>query len=246
MAKYEDIIRIKNKNKKITERSELLEKAWECRNFEIDTDWKRTAYFVVFISAIFVGYNSDGLKEEPFIKFFLLGLGCIFSFIWYLVNRGSKHIYENWEEHIHHIEKMIGDSIIYSKIFFKNTKDLLSAKPFSPSKANILISFIIVISVYILFIREFCLLTRWNLIFVNNYITQSVKIFFYMPFFETIMFIAVPIIMFISYKKIQSGWYRDIKKYNINEDKLYLYSYKENKKDKKLYKENEDEFEEIN
>ena len=56
-------------NKKLIEKA--FEIALDTRKFEIDLYWKRTAYFVLFIGAIFVGYYNQMVSLIITISWFL-------------------------------------------------------------------------------------------------------------------------------------------------------------------------------
>ena len=70
---------------------EAFEIALDTRKFEIDLYWKRTAYFVLFIGAIFVGYyNVFSNSKSHWVSLFIAALGFLLSLLWYMANRGSK------------------------------------------------------------------------------------------------------------------------------------------------------------
>jgi hypothetical protein len=86
-------------------------KAWEhaldIRKFEIEHYWKRATYFWTFIAASFAAYGAvQNLSEPAKIDLsVLLGcLGFVFSFGWYLSNRGSKRWQVNWEGQVDVLE----------------------------------------------------------------------------------------------------------------------------------------------
>ncbi|RXJ95865.1 hypothetical protein CRU94_04435 [Arcobacter sp. AHV-9/2010] len=88
-----------------------LEYALDIRKFEIDLYWKRATYFWAFIAAALAGYSViqqisiNEVKEE--LSFLLACFGMVFSFAWYLVNRGSKFWQNNWERHVDLLEDEI-------------------------------------------------------------------------------------------------------------------------------------------
>lgn len=93
-----------------------LRQAWQNRAFEIELYWKRASYFWTFIAATFIGYftliSSSSFKDNvkdyfPQIEYIIICLGFIFSFAWFLVNKGSKRWQENWENHIDALEDKI-------------------------------------------------------------------------------------------------------------------------------------------
>jgi hypothetical protein len=70
----------------------------DIRKFEIDLYWKRASYFWAFIAAIFAVYwivltkNTNIINSFKNIALIIISIiGYIFSFSWYLVNRGSKY-----------------------------------------------------------------------------------------------------------------------------------------------------------
>ena len=89
----------------------ILDKAWHLRDFEIELYWKRTIYFSTFAGALFVGYCSEIFKDAPSMKIIISFLGVVISWIWLLVNKGSKYWQENWENHINLLEEELGNEI---------------------------------------------------------------------------------------------------------------------------------------
>lgn len=96
------------KKKEIHENAML--QALDIRKFEIELYWKRAAYFWTFIAATFAGYfvlaGSTKFDDQEILLFFVNCLGLIFSFSWFLVNRGSKYWQENWEGHVDLLENI--------------------------------------------------------------------------------------------------------------------------------------------
>ncbi len=135
-------------------RKKALEDILDIRKFEIDMYWKRATYFWAFIGAALGGYIASLRDSEPTNlhrkgQFILITLGILFSWCWYLVNRGSKFWQENWEKHLDIMEdnrespsplyKMTIQRDFYKKRWCCPHK----AYPFSVSKINILLSFFI-------------------------------------------------------------------------------------------------------
>jgi hypothetical protein len=86
-------------------------RAWEhaldIRKFEIEHYWKRATYFWTFIAASFAGYGAVQNVREPARADLSVVLGClglVFSFGWYLSNRGSKRWQGNWEGQVDVLE----------------------------------------------------------------------------------------------------------------------------------------------
>lgn len=127
---------------------EALEVALDVRKFEIELYWKRANYFWVFISISFVAFFTLLLSEN--IDDYLISLvivsfiGTMFSFSWYLVNRGSKYWQNNWEHHVDMLENVKIGPLYKLTIDNKNSRfNPLKAFPFSVSRINIYVSFYI-------------------------------------------------------------------------------------------------------
>jgi hypothetical protein len=95
-----------------TIRKEALDTALDIRKFEIDLYWKRAAYFWTFIAAAFVAFGAaQQLKDEASktdLSLVVCCLGTVFSWAWFLINKGSKYWQMNWEKHV----DMLEDSLI--------------------------------------------------------------------------------------------------------------------------------------
>ena len=161
----EEYIKCFNPNKDAPDTSskeKLLDSAFkialDTRKFEIDLYWKRTAYFVLFIGAIFVGYyNVFSNSKSHWVSLFIAALGFLLSLLWYIANRGSKYWQENWEHNIEELSTYIGKpifGIIKCPTQKSPYSDLMDAYPFSLSKVNQMVSIIITASWIIVFIKE--------------------------------------------------------------------------------------------
>lgn len=91
-----------------------LELAQDNRKFEIELYWKRATYFWTLIAAAFAGYfallGSDkgvNVDEKPLLAFAISCIGFVFTYAWFLVNRGSKLWQKNWENHVDMLEDKI-------------------------------------------------------------------------------------------------------------------------------------------
>jgi hypothetical protein len=77
-----------------------LELALDIRKFEIGLYWQRAAYFWALIAAAFAGYfailSADKLTDKEYLAYIVSCIGLIFTWAWFLVNRGSKYWQENW------------------------------------------------------------------------------------------------------------------------------------------------------
>ncbi len=139
MTTYKELLGFKESNNERENLSNLLKKAWEIRNFEIDLFWKRTAYFSAIVGAFLVAY----FKIEA-DRYLITLLGCISSFVWFLSNLGSKFWQNNWEKHIDLLEKETQSGDIYQVILGDRSK------AFSVSKLSMSFS-------VVAFIAWFCL-----------------------------------------------------------------------------------------
>lgn len=88
--------------------SKALEHALDIRKFEIGLYWQRAAYFWALIAAAFAGYfavlSADHLEDKEYLAYILGCIGALFTWAWFLVNRGSKFWQENWENHVDMLE----------------------------------------------------------------------------------------------------------------------------------------------
>jgi len=90
-----------------TRKAQALHYALDIRKFEIELYWKRATYFWAFIAASFAGYGAVQNIREPDRTDLSVLVGClglVFSFAWYLINRGSKFWFVNWEKHVDVLE----------------------------------------------------------------------------------------------------------------------------------------------
>lgn len=136
MTTYKELLGVKESDTEQKDLSNLLKKAWEIRNFEIELFWKRTAYFSTIVGALFVSYYT-AKSELCFIAF----LGSISSLVWLLSNLGSKFWQENWEKHIDLLEEETKSGDIYKVVLMDNRY-----MAYSVSKLSIFLSAIIFIS----------------------------------------------------------------------------------------------------
>jgi hypothetical protein len=129
--------RIRNEN------DTALDRALDIRKFEISLYWQRAAYFWALIAAAFAAYfsilGSEHIGNKEFLAFLIGLVGLIFTWAWFLANRGSKYWQENWENHVDLLE---GGNGLYKTILYMPIegdwikKFVTSAAPFSVSKIN--------------------------------------------------------------------------------------------------------------
>jgi hypothetical protein len=152
-----------DKNVKI---ENALKYALDIRKFEIDLYWKRTTYFWTLIAAVFAGYFALTKIEQKCPVFadinddaFIVScIGLIFTWAWYLVNRGSKFWQENWENHVDMLEDAVTGPLY--KIVLSRTKknrkftdNIIGPWDISVSKVNQWVSFFVVI-IWLVFIGK--------------------------------------------------------------------------------------------
>lgn len=129
---------------------EQLKRAYELRDFEITHYWKRAQYFWSFLAVIYAGFfasliaSSKGNKIDIEYVLIICSIGCVFSFAWYLVNRGSKRWQEHWEIVINDLEDKLNKPLYSLKPRVEIS--LFNAGNFSVSRINITVSFIVFIS----------------------------------------------------------------------------------------------------
>jgi ABC-type uncharacterized transport system permease subunit len=130
----------------------ILEIAIDTRKFEIDMYWKRATYFWAFIAISFTGYfallNSTNIFKNKEITIVISLIGFLFSFGWYLVNRGSKFWQENWERHVVSNEKKVLEEELFNKVINPTSAKwyrLHEGFPVSVSKINQILSMSIVL-----------------------------------------------------------------------------------------------------
>ncbi len=149
-----------------------LEKILDIRKFEIDLYWKRATYFWTFIAATLTGYGltviAKDVNQEKLVRFqfLIICFGLVFSFAWFLVNKGSKFWQENWEKHL----DMTEDSVIgplykttISKESYSSFWIPTSAYAASVSKINQILSLFV--------------FTIWLGILVNLFVSGTLLLF---------------------------------------------------------------------
>ena len=109
--KYRKNFEIDKSDSKKAERA--LDAALDIRKFEIELYWKRAAYFWTLIAVAFAGHfsilSSRYLKEyeKSTYAFMIAVIGFVFTFAWFLANKGSKFWQENWENHVDMLEDAV-------------------------------------------------------------------------------------------------------------------------------------------
>lgn len=137
------------------------EKAWECRNFEINKFWSRATFFWAFITLTFSAYgyiftrSEEVLDKNIYMQFALLCIlaGIALSVIWFESIKASKIWQENWESHIELLEDYISGPIY---------KSVITDKKIFPSVSKLaqLVSVGVIVSWIIILIIQ---LTYWKI-----------------------------------------------------------------------------------
>ena len=183
-------------------RKAALEHALDIRKFEIELYWKRATYFWTFIAATFAGYgavfvskNSEISKADLSKTDLLVVLSClgvVFSFGWFLVNRGSKQWQENWENHVDMLEdEVIGP--LYKTVLSRPSPNeiceylrRLFTGPSSFSVSNI--NQIISLYVTFIFIFLFCKALPISL---HTFYIGLIRLDYFIPAFITLLTCSV-------------------------------------------------------
>jgi hypothetical protein len=139
---------------------EALRFALEIRKFEIELYWKRGTYFWAFIAVAFAAYGVTTRAEGPaesWLASVFASLGLVFSYAWFLVNRGSKFWQENWERHVDVLETEVLGPLYRTVSVSQECIDgnpLTSPGQYSVSKINQILSAFVGAVWVVLFLRE--------------------------------------------------------------------------------------------
>jgi len=208
------------KRKKLSEDDLLklksaLDASLDIRKFEIEMYWKRATYFWGFIVIIFSSYfviltkiNVTTKDLLPLALVFINCIGVIFSYAWFLINKGSKFWQENWEKHVDKLENHVHGPL-YKIVLNPDTKKLTSSNfilrsaAVSVSKVNQFVSFVICVCWFLFYVVSFSTLSGENLCFLGMTIKDS--IFAYVLLNLTI--ISLVYITFFSRSSIKKGSY---------------------------------------
>ena len=125
-----------------------LDRAHDIRKFEIELYWRRATYFWTFIAAAFVAFfgvrwaEGLGREDKQILSFVVSNLGLVFSFGWFLINRGSKFWQQNWEIQVDRLENQSSESL-YRLVAYKDKNNcwLVDPESYSVSKINQMTSF---------------------------------------------------------------------------------------------------------
>ncbi len=141
-----------------TRAGRALALALDIRKFEIDLYWKRATYFWSFIAAAFAGYAltyKTANELEPWLTLVFSALGLVFSFAWYLANRGSKFWQQNWERHVDLLEDLSLGPLYKVIATAPDERNLLTAAgQFSVTKINQILSAFVTLIWVVLYVRS--------------------------------------------------------------------------------------------
>jgi len=129
-----------------TKGKRALSLALDIRKFEIGLYWQRAAYCWALIAAAFAGYfavlAAEKLTDRYYLAFVIGCIGLVFTWAWYLINRGSKFWQENWENHVDLLEDAsVGP--LYKTILHRPgnmTRSPVGPLPVSVSQVNLAVS----------------------------------------------------------------------------------------------------------
>lgn len=172
-------------------REEALKQALDIRKFEIELYWKRATYFWTFLAATFAGYFLVYRIDTPpnYLVFIVCNLGFIFSFCWFLVNKGSKFWQNNWERHVDRLEDTKMGPLYKTVIMERDLTKWSASKeyPFSVSKINQLLSLYITLLWLILLIKSVIDIFKINI--GDGYLTINIGILPLSILFLTLVFV---------------------------------------------------------
>jgi hypothetical protein len=169
--------------KDISTIEKFLDRAYDIRKFEIEMYWKRATYFWGFIAASYTLFflisstkiNLDS-KKIATLQLLVTSLGLVFSYGWYIVNRGSKFWTKNWHEIIDFLEDKINKP--FHRLTIKDDSLLLnvfSYYRFSVTDTNLIISFFNVV-VWVIVVSYNFSNSMEDLNFSNNLRQENVYI----------------------------------------------------------------------
>src|SRR5438270_6344032 len=118
-----------------------LEHALDIRKFEIGLYWQRAAYFWALIAAAFAGYfailSADHLEDKEYLAYIVGCIGLLFTWAWFLVNRGSKYWQENWENHVDMLENAVTGPLYKTVLHRPPQKTLLGKYIIGPAAISV-------------------------------------------------------------------------------------------------------------
>jgi len=123
-----------------TKAEKALNLALDIRKFEIGLYWQRAAYFWALIAVAFAGYfailASEHLDGKQYLAYVVSCIGLMFTWAWFLVNRGSKYWQENWENHVDMLEDEVVGPLYKTVLHRPETMSIIGPKALSVSRIN--------------------------------------------------------------------------------------------------------------
>ena len=101
--------------------------ALETRNFEIELFWKRSNYFLVLNTLLYIALFKFN-NSSNYLSLLIIVFGFFVSILWFCVNLGSKFWQIRWEEKLANLEQHLSSEL---KLFSTQKE------PFDDVKNNI-------------------------------------------------------------------------------------------------------------
>ena len=118
-----------------------FEHALDTRKFEIELYWKRATYFWALIAVAFAGFfsvlSTQNLLEKEFYAFVIGVIGLVFTWAWFLVNKGSKFWQENWENHVGMLEDSVTGPLFKTILSRPEEDDFIEKHIIGPQKISV-------------------------------------------------------------------------------------------------------------
>jgi hypothetical protein len=164
-----------------------LDLALDIRKFEIGLYWQRAAYFWALIAAAFAGYfailSVEKLPEKEYLAYIVSCIGLIFTWAWFLVNRGSKYWQENWENHVDMLEdEVVGP--LYKTILHRPEngtifeKHVVGPQAISVSKVNLIVSIFTIFIWVALLVHSLLAAQRTDSVSLKHVAIGTITVFF--------------------------------------------------------------------
>ena len=105
--------------------------------------------------------SLETVNDMYWFLFVISAIGFVFCVAWVFVNRGSKFWQNNWERHVDFLEDEVHGPL-YKVVMFDKPGFIWGAYPFSVSKINLLISYIVAFVSLSIFVNEIFRFCSWN------------------------------------------------------------------------------------
>lgn len=156
-----------------------LKTAIDMYKFEMDMYWKRATYFSILIGGLATGFYKLFIGVNFLYALLVAIVGVIVSFLWHLANKASKFWVSNWLFHSIQLESEVmgkkNTESIFNYYYVKDNDDFIKVKniiypgeayPFSVSRLNHYLSFIVLFSWCVVLVVS--LLKLWSLNLIIN------------------------------------------------------------------------------